>query len=83
MNKISVYIKFFGEFRKFGEGVELEVSCRSSVAEIKVILGQRLGAAENELVKSSVLANDDMILHDEFLLEQNTRLAVLPPVCGG
>ena len=53
----------------------------SSIAVIKKILQQELNG--EVLVFDSVLANDNIILHDHDVLDNDVELSILPPVCGG
>lgn len=36
-----------------------------------------------ELIQTSVLANEDRIFSTDEVIEPNQKLALLPPVCGG
>lgn len=89
MNKITVTITLFGAFRKYDQQfVMLELPKDSSVFEIKKHLESKLLSinttlSEHGLVKHSVLANDSEILSDTVMLVQDTKLSILPPVCGG
>lgn len=88
MNKIEVEIKLFGAFRKYGSlPIRFEFSEAKTSAEVKAVLGEYLQKTfpefDKELVQTSVLANDKMVLSHSNLIEQSCQLAVLPPVCGG
>lgn len=78
---IAVNVKFFGAFRKFGQGLKLSVPAGSTVATIKKSLQERLDGYG--LVSDSVLADDNTILRDGDVIEQDAELSILPPVCGG
>ena len=81
MSNISINIKLFGAFRKFGECLDFSVPTGSTVATIKTILQDRLNG--EKLVLDSVLANDNAVLRDNDVLDTDTKLSILPPVCGG
>ena len=81
MIDITINIKLFGAFRKFGESMNLSVPSGSSVVVIKTILQEKLDG--DALVFDSVLANDNAILKDTDIIDCDTELSILPPVCGG
>lgn len=81
MADIKIYIKFFGYFRKFGDGLYLSVPAESTIEKIKPIIQHKLGG--EKLVLDSVLANSTDILRNDYILDQDTELSILPPVCGG
>lgn len=81
MTDITIQMKFFGAFRKFGEYVNFSVPAGSTIATVKNILQAKLDG--ETLVSNSVLANNDTILRDSDIVENDTELLVLPPVCGG
>ena len=81
MAEITLKIKPFGAFRTFGDSIELSVPSGSSIATIKTLLQTKLN--DNILVSDSVLADNDAILRDEDILDSDTALSILPPVCGG
>lgn len=83
MNTISLPIKCFGVFRKFGESLNVDIAAGCSILEIKQALIQKLGQDQKALVESSVLANDNEILPNSYILKNETALSILPPVCGG
>ncbi len=81
MSNITIHMKFFGAFRKFGESKEFCVPTGSTIANIKTTL-QNLLDGEG-LVADSALANNQSILRDNDVIECDTELSILPPVCGG
>ncbi len=81
MSVITINIKPFGSFRKFGKTFDLSVPTGSTIAMIKTALQEKLNG--EGLVSDSVLANENRILRDEDIVEANTKLSILPPVCGG
>lgn len=81
MNEITIRIKFWGAFRKFGESVDICVPTGSTVALIKKNLQEKLD--NFGLVADSVLANDHSILSEDDIFQDDITLSILPPVCGG
>ena len=79
MRDITLKIKLYGAFRKFGDSVNLCVVSGSNMDQVKEALSKELG----ELVHDSALANDNAILPKSYVFEQNAMLSILPPVCGG
>ncbi|MBI1954611.1 MAG: hypothetical protein HYS39_03275 [Proteobacteria bacterium] len=75
----TVTMRLFGSFKKYGRTVELTVLEGSSISTIKRVLAEKLG----ELVTDSVIANDETILSDDYVIKGDTYLSILPPVCGG
>jgi len=76
-------IKCFGVFKQFGDKLSVAVDVGSSVQQIKAALVQQLGEQHKTLVEESVLANDNAILPNSYILQEETPLSILPPVCGG
>ena len=81
MSIITIHIKLFGAFRKFGESLDFCLPAGSTIATVKAALQQKLHG--ERLVFDSVLANDNAILHDHDILNNDAELSILPPVCGG
>ena len=82
MSDITIHMHLFGAFRKFGDEVRLQVPAGASVSLIKERLGLALGG-QGTLIRDSVLADEQRILPDAFVITGDTRLSILPPVCGG
>ena len=80
---INYSIKCFGVFRQFGDQLNVSVNAGSSVQQIKAALVQQLGEQHKTLVGESVLANDNAILPNAYILQEEAPLSILPPVCGG
>lgn len=76
-------IKCFGVFRQFGDKLSISVEACSSVQQIKAALVQKLGEQHKTLVEESVIADDNAILPNIYILQEATPLSILPPVCGG
>ncbi|MCB1838809.1 MAG: MoaD/ThiS family protein [Alphaproteobacteria bacterium] len=83
MTMINYSIKCFGVFRQFGEQLNVSVNTGSSVQQIKAALVRQLGEQHKALVEESVLANDNAILPNAYILQEEAPLSILPPVCGG
>jgi len=81
MSDISIHVKLFGAFRKFGESIDFSMPVGSTIAAVKKALQQKLNG--EGLVFDSVLANNSAILRDHDVLDKDTELSILPPVCGG
>ena len=79
MGNITLEIKLYGAFRKFGDSVNIIIPKGSDMEQVKTALSKGLG----EQVNDSALANDNMILPKSYLFEQDATLSILPPVCGG
>ena len=83
MREIAIHIKLFGAFRKFGDALDFSAPAGSTAAAVKKILSGLLKGSESMLVFDSVLADDAAILPDSHVFESDSRLSILPPVCGG
>lgn len=83
MADITVSMRLFGAFRKFGENVSFTVPAGSGIGDVKRRLAEVLDAADAKLISESALANDDEVLDARAVFTQDCRLAILPPVCGG
>lgn len=83
MSTITLPIKCFGVFRQFGDQLAVKIKTGSSVQQIKAALAQQLGEQHKTLIEESVLANDNDILPNAYILQEETALSILPPVCGG
>lgn len=87
---MSVTVRLFGAFRKFGNGrfLDVLVSEGVSVRDLRVILADEIGVLPGgeegrALVFESALADEDHILEEGELVQAGQMLAILPPVCGG
>lgn len=81
MSEITIHMKFFGSFRKFGESINFSMPTGSTISAVKMALQNKLNG--EGLVLDSALANDDAILQDNDVLNNDAELCILPPVCGG
>ncbi|MDH5723477.1 MAG: hypothetical protein OEY94_09175 [Alphaproteobacteria bacterium] len=81
MSEITIQVKFFGAFRKFGDSLNFSVPSGSTVAAAKTVIQKMLDG--EKLVLDSVLSSHCTILQDNDILENDAELSILPPVCGG
>jgi len=83
MSEITITMRLFGAFRQYGETVDITIRSGSSAAAVKKALGNVLGAQALPLIEDSVLANDNTVLPGDYVFDEDTKLSILPPVCGG
>ena len=83
MADITITMRLFGAFRKYGENVTFTVPRGATTDVVKNELAVVLKMPDNSLIKDSVIANDSEIMDIKTALTQDCRLAILPPVCGG
>lgn len=90
VQNLKVEIALFGAFRKFetGQPLIVELPQDATLCDLRQALGAELSRRDpafnqQALLDQSALADDHQILHNDWRLEQNTRLAILPPVSGG
>lgn len=88
MRKIKV--RCFGAFRKYvpSGSLEIEVTEQDLVSDFKVKLSKAIESinqnfSDSQLIHESVVANQNEVLPLNYLLEKETEVAILPPVCGG
>lgn len=92
---IEIKVSFFGAFRKYAHGQELQLNLLEpvSIQELKKAIADKLlgfypelnqiPLLEHSVFAKSVLAQDDEILNYKDILNNNCVISVLPPVCGG
>tara|TARA_R110002124_G_scaffold69439_6_gene186747 strand:- start:1237 stop:1488 length:252 start_codon:yes stop_codon:yes gene_type:complete len=83
MTDIDIQIKLFGMFRKNGQNMQLRLPAGSTIGTVKQQISLQLKDTDAALVFESVLANEETILPDGYVLENSMKLSILPPVCGG
>ncbi len=78
----AVKIQLFGAFRKFGDGVALNLPLNApcSLTALKVLLAEHL---DRELLAESAFGTASAILGEDAMICPGQTIAVLPPVCGG
>ena len=81
--QFEIQVRFFGAFRKFGNGQNISVTLpsASTVSDLKGVLSKTLKAGD--LVQKSAFADETRVLRDDELLQGKSTISVLPPVCGG
>ncbi len=89
-DSVNVEINMFGMLKKFSEEppLMLGVPAGSSIAEILDVLKKNLANRfpdfnHHKVIDASVLADEKEVLKHDHIINQDTSLAVLPPVCGG
>ncbi|MFN3826774.1 MAG: MoaD/ThiS family protein [Micavibrio sp.] len=83
MKNVTVRMRLYGAFKKYDESVQLSVPLGSSITAVQEALCQALGPQARDLVMDSVIANDQAILPPDFIIDSDSSLSILPPVCGG
>jgi len=82
-DSISLTVRLFGAFRRYGTTAQVTVPAGSTALAIKQKLAEVLGAGAADLVRDSALANDNTVIDDAAVVTPGAALAILPPVCGG
>lgn len=80
---MNIILLYYGPFRMHGKQAELSLTSPATIREVKAALAEHLGARHSSLIDDSVFANDKDILPDDFVIESDCALSILPPVCGG
>lgn len=88
---IQVQVRLFGAFRNFSPESPFialnlnqhEAADAITVSQIKDALSHHLGPDAHALIQDSVLATEDRVLLPEDQMSASSKLAILPPVCGG
>lgn len=91
MQSIKLSIKFFGALRQYIENGELNLILpeKMNLFQIRELIittvrKQHSNFNHDYLFDSAVFANETTILQEKnYLVETDTTIAVLPPVCGG
>ena len=83
MSEITVTVKLFGAFRKYGKTLDLLLPAGSSVQDVKNRLAELIDGSDKVLVYESAIANNNEIIGDKVVFTEDSDLAILPPVCGG
>ena len=77
-------VDLYGRLRDAGRGDHLFLvlddgaTARQALAALKSAFGRK-----SSLLAGCVLATDDSVLSPSDVLPRHSKLAVLPPVCGG
>lgn len=80
---MKIVIKHYGAFRKDGSETALDISLPATVSAIRAEMIAQRGEDHRLLVEDSAFANNTDILPDEYVIEKECTLSILPPVCGG
>lgn len=83
MADITITMRLFGAFRKYGETVVFTMPDGCTVESVKHKLAEVLKLTDARLLNDSALANDNEIIGNGVILSRDSQLAILPPVCGG
>ncbi len=79
---INIYVSPFGHMRDFIED-EVKVQLQTpNIAELRTILSQKYEAAAS-LIDVCVFSDNERIFNEDEILVENTKISILPPVCGG
>ncbi len=83
-------IKFCGILKEYVQSDEIELlgEDKMSIEELKkkIIFYFRNNSHYKDIVsvlESSVVSNDTQVLPNQYILDSEQTLAILPPVCGG
>lgn len=80
---MKITVSHYGTFRKLGQSTDLDISGPTTIGLIRTALIAQLGEQNRLLIEDSAIASDTEILPDEFIIDSDCALSVLPPVCGG
>ena len=80
---MKITIQYYGAFRRLGDTIALDISAPATIEAVRSALSARLGEQHKLLIEDSALAGDHDILSDDFVIEDDCTLSILPPVCGG
>lgn len=83
MSEISVFVQFYGAFRQYGDAVSFSVRRGSAMPAVKAEIARLLDGRVDALVADSVLADEEAVLPLHYVFDRDSRLSLLPPVCGG
>lgn len=84
-----VHIRFFGALKRYAtSGMSIEISSSSSIAELREVIKGKLqkdfpGEFNTALLDRAAIADETNILSLQTILNDRTKLSILPPVCGG
>lgn len=80
---MKITVHHYGAFRRLGNSTAFDMPGPATIGIIRTALVAQLGEQNRLLVEDSAIANDTEILPDEFIIDSDCALSVLPPVCGG
>ena len=87
----TIELRMFGAFRKYASEagvIDLNVQAPSTIDDVKCALLHTLQEkfpefSDRQLILDSAIADESHILGNGEAISAHTRLAILPPVCGG
>jgi len=89
-SSINIEINMFGILSSFSESepLILSVPTGSNLKSVSELLKKNLAEKfsdfnHHKVLDASVFANENEILKPDFVLNKDTSLVILPPVCGG
>ena len=87
---ILVTINLYGPLRRYSTDNEIKIGlwCGASLMDVRSavaaeIIKQHGEFLEHELLAQSAFADDCTILFNDYILQEDIVLSILPPVCGG
>lgn len=87
---MQIRISFFGKTKELEPSGKMELSLEKeiTIAELRLVLTQKLIESNaqkgaTELINDCAFANAERILNNNYLVNNNEELVLLPPVCGG
>lgn len=95
MSSITVSIRLFGIFKDYfsddcsdGSLVKLTLVNDPSIKNLRILMHKRIleknpDFIKSDLMSSSVFADENAILPENYIIKHNSTLSILPPVSGG
>jgi molybdopterin converting factor small subunit len=89
---ICITIKLFGALRNYSaneneQAIKLTFSKNCSLSEVvqalRLYIQSHFSHDHDDVIKSSVFADETRVLPKNIVFAQDTVIAILPPVCGG
>ncbi len=81
-----IELKGFGSARKLS-GVKIDVAAEANIADLRLALLNKLKDDNDDdliiILQTCAFANQAKVLDENELLECNSIINILPPVCGG
>lgn len=83
MGKIEIQVLFFGSLKQFyGSTCQLSVDEGTSIQQMTLMLMALKPEADKVFESCMFAVNSDLVDRD-FLIKENSELAILPPYSGG
>ena len=87
---ITIEVRFFGTFRRYDDiaPLHLNVAPFATIDEVRGLIAAALSAHDQDFDPKGIfavtaLATDSAILPADYVFEESTRIALIPPVSGG